>query len=477
MNTPKHLFSCLLLLFCAVTLSAQHIKPDIGIGDVIPELVWKDRTIKKNVKIINSVAGRVILGIDGETEAIRIEDFQKIVQLTNSSLDAVRQEVAAKEKLQEEEARKRSEALVASQNGTSPAPPPAPTAPSLPTPTPPAPLAVPTTPTTPPASPFGTPATPPAPTPDPAPSIPPTPMPVPENPFNNTVTPPTSPTPVPTPPVSTVIPEPVPPAPTPTPLPTPVPEPVTPPIPTPEPPSPRPGPAAEEPYEVKLLRKSIHSRMIRLQEDYLASLEELRTDYQNKGEASTAQQIDQAIYRAKQQQLKLESIVAQKGKKGPKKQRGLRSQEAPIPTITQNIPSEEIAPTITVAPTIPSGSIPSPLDLTPEPEPTPEPVPAPTIATPPSTPVPPADSTGKPQQSANGQIPIVMASIEAGDQPGMLPKYIQKWGPLKQEMVEGSPYWTVEIDYMADSIFGVFPSRAKALIQQNRVVRWITLPR
>ena len=472
MKTPKYLFSCLLLLLCAATLSAQHIKPDIGVGDVIPELVWKDRTIKKNVKIINSVAGRVILGIDGETEAVRIEDFQKIVQLTNTSLDTIRQEVAAKEK-QEEEARKRAEALVASQNGTNPATSPSPTAPSLPTPTPPAPLAVPTVPTTPPTSPFGSPL------PTPAPATPATPVaPAPENPFTNTVPPTTSPTPAPTTPVT---PEPIPTPPILTPVPAPSPEPVTPepatpviPVPTsvsPPPPfPPRPSPNVEEPYEVKLLRKSIHARMIRLQEDYLTSLEELRTDYENKGEASTAQQIEQAISRAKQQQLKLETLISQKVKKGPRKPRDLRGQERP--TITQNIQTEPTTPTITVAPTIPAGGIASPLDLTPEPEPSP-----PTPPTPPATPAPPADSTGKPLQTANGQIPVVLASIEAGDQPGMLTKYIQRWGPLKQEVVEGSPYWTVEIDYMADSIFGIFPSRAKALIQQNKVVRWITLPR
>ena len=77
---------------------SSQLKP----GDVIPEMVWKNRTIKKNVKIINLIAGRVILKPEGSsTEQFRLDEFQKLVQLTNTSLEKVRAEIEEKRRLQE----------------------------------------------------------------------------------------------------------------------------------------------------------------------------------------------------------------------------------------------------------------------------------------------------------------------------------------------------------------------------------------
>ena len=94
-------FALTLLLATGVTF-AQPIPSQLKPGDVIPEMVWKNRTIKKNVKIINLIAGRVILKPEGSsTEQFRLDEFQKLVQLTNTSLDKVRAEIEEKRRLQE----------------------------------------------------------------------------------------------------------------------------------------------------------------------------------------------------------------------------------------------------------------------------------------------------------------------------------------------------------------------------------------
>ena len=83
------LLSCLML---ATVLHAAPIPAQLKPGDVIPEIVWKDRTIKKNVKIINLIAGRVILKPEGApAQQFRLDEFQKLVMLTNKSLEDVRQ--------------------------------------------------------------------------------------------------------------------------------------------------------------------------------------------------------------------------------------------------------------------------------------------------------------------------------------------------------------------------------------------------
>ena len=94
-------FALTLLLATGVTF-AQPIPSQLKPGDVIPEMVWKNRTIKKNVKIINLIAGRVILKPEGSsTEQFRLDEFQKLVQLTNTSLEKVRAEIEEKRRLQE----------------------------------------------------------------------------------------------------------------------------------------------------------------------------------------------------------------------------------------------------------------------------------------------------------------------------------------------------------------------------------------
>ena len=46
---------------------------------------------------------------------------------------------------------------------------------------------------------------------------------------------------------------------------------------------------------------------------------------------------------------------------------------------------------------------------------------------------------------------------------------------LKQERIQGRPYWTVEVSFLVDSIFGRFPKDAKALIRNGRLEKWVVV--
>ena len=422
----------------ATVLHAAPIPAQLKPGDVIPEIVWKDRTIKKNVKIINLIAGRVILKPEGApAQQFRLDEFQKLVMLTNKSLEDVRQEI--------EQKRKQQETL---QNLTPPKPPPTPAAP---TPLPSVP-GIPAPPPVPGATPTPIPPAPaPAPTPVPVP-VAPSPAPAPANPF-------LAPAPVPTP-APDFSPS------TPNPRPIAVPDPPLRPI-SPFAPSTPLRPTAPvnntepvpltEPAEMKILRESIHGRIEQLQGEYLASLKRLQAEYTANGNQNAAEFVEQSIGRVQRQTQDLgrllESVRESK-----------RSRKSVAEASVQRVVSTPVTP---VAPAIPR--------LTPTLTP-----PTPSTALPISTIDPAPTRTrapGQPEQLANGQVPLVVKSIQQGGQPGLDMKRVEKWGAIQQERVEGRPYWTVEVDYLADSIFGQFPARAKALIERGKVVKWISSPR
>lgn len=213
--------------------------------------------------------------------------------------------------------------------------------------------------------------------------------------------------------------------------------------------------------------------MFKLQENYIASLEDLRVA--SEGDSDKKVQIEAAIEVAEEQQNRLQKLLRRGGGqgggdrfRGGPAEKFLRDKQGQAMQATAPAPSPAPSP-------VPSTIEPTPAPSLAEPEPVPTPPATATTAVPtrPEYPVPPADASGKPMQNTSGTVPAVMASIAADGQPGLKAQHIQKWGPLQQE----GAFWTVQVDYMADSIFGVFPARAKAFIQQNKVVKWETLPR
>ena len=441
METMQRKWSYLMVSFLlmAGVLFAVPIPTQLKQGDVIPELVWSDRSIKTNVKIINLIAGRVILRHDGGTDQLRLADFQKLVQLTNASLEKVRKE--GEEKIKSMQEAREAQLKLQSQKPAAAVPSPfgatgttPPALPVSPTPLTSTPMAKPSP--VPANSPFGVVAPAPVVAPVTSPETTPTPSaPVVSPPLVS----PTAPPPV----FQPERPAPIAPPPAPFPAPTPA---VT--------PQPIPLEKQGEPVELKLLRESIHGRIERLQDEYLTSLGRLQAEFASGGNASGASRVTQEIEHAEREKAELKKLLREKGTK--KK----RNRE---PANT-GIRSVQVAPA--VAPTLPEGFNPTLFEST-RLTPVVTPVPAP-----PSVTIP-----GKPEQLSNGQVPLVAKSIESGGMSGLDMKRVEKWGVLKQERIEGRSYWTVEVDYKADSIFGKFPARAKALLERGRVVRWVSSPR
>ena len=305
-------FALTLILASGVTF-AQPIPSQLKPGDVIPEMVWKNRTIKKNVKIINLIAGRVILKPEGSsTEQFRLDEFQKLVQLTNTSLEKVRAEIEEKRRLQEAAAAATATAqlspaaavlrpflLCRSPFAHSCRSPFAHScrspfahsscytfAHSCPSPIP---AATPTTtnfkPTPESGNPFGTP------------------MQEPSLAQSPTVVPSPAPLSNPSPPADT---------PSPALVPTPVPaSPFAPSIVSTSSTPIRPVQpvSLSEPQEMKILRESIHGRIEQLQGEYLTSLSRLKGEYQARGDSAAADYVDQSIASVEHQTQELSRLL------------------------------------------------------------------------------------------------------------------------------------------------------------------------
>ena len=109
--------------------------------------------------------------------------------------------------------------------------------------------------------------------------------------------------------------------------------------------------------------------------------------------------------------------------------------------------------------------------------------PAPGMATGSNTPMPakPANIDAKtkaiigkpPLQYVDGTVPVMVRSMEAGEVKEIRKDIITYWGRVYYGKVGGEPYWIGRVDYTANSIFGIFPTQAKALIRNNRVIKWI----
>ncbi|MBT7853941.1 MAG: hypothetical protein HN675_11525 [Opitutae bacterium] len=81
----------------------------------------------------------------------------------------------------------------------------------------------------------------------------------------------------------------------------------------------------------------------------------------------------------------------------------------------------------------------------------------------------------QPSVASGGKVKVVVKSIQRKELKDCQLQFIQRWGVLKKERVKGKPYWTVEVSYLVDSIFGRFPQDAKALIRNDKVEKWIII--
>ncbi len=85
-----------------------------------------------------------------------------------------------------------------------------------------------------------------------------------------------------------------------------------------------------------------------------------------------------------------------------------------------------------------------------------------------------ASSLGKePSVAADGTVPVMVASIKAGQVKEIELGKIAYWRWNGYEEIGGTGYWTGVVGYTANTIFGEINAEGKALIRNGRVIKWI----
>ena len=78
-----------------------------------------------------------------------------------------------------------------------------------------------------------------------------------------------------------------------------------------------------------------------------------------------------------------------------------------------------------------------------------------------------------PLQYVDGTVPLMVRSMESGQVTEIKQKMVTYWARIHYEKIHSEHYWVGRVDYTANSIFGIFPTQAKALIHNGKVIKWI----
>jgi hypothetical protein len=79
----------------------------------------------------------------------------------------------------------------------------------------------------------------------------------------------------------------------------------------------------------------------------------------------------------------------------------------------------------------------------------------------------------RPEQESNGKVAVMLSSISDGDVHEIKINEIDRWGPIRYEIVGGEPYWTGTVSYTTDTLFGAIDTEAMALIRKGKVIEWV----
>lgn len=79
----------------------------------------------------------------------------------------------------------------------------------------------------------------------------------------------------------------------------------------------------------------------------------------------------------------------------------------------------------------------------------------------------------KPEKDADGTYPLLLASMKSGEVTEIKPDNIKSWGDVEQEKIDGTDYWTVNVKYETQTMFGKFETEAQARIKNGRVEKWV----
>jgi hypothetical protein len=79
---------------------------------------------------------------------------------------------------------------------------------------------------------------------------------------------------------------------------------------------------------------------------------------------------------------------------------------------------------------------------------------------------------GKPVRASDGSYPLLLASIKNGQVTEIKPENIQGWQDPQTTVVEGKPAWAVKVNFQANTVFGLYPAEAQALVVNGKVKGW-----
>lgn len=84
-----------------------------------------------------------------------------------------------------------------------------------------------------------------------------------------------------------------------------------------------------------------------------------------------------------------------------------------------------------------------------------------------------AGGDDKPAKDKDGTYPLLIASMKAGEVTEIKPDNIKSWGDVQKEEIDGTSYWTVNVKYETQTMFGKFETEGQARIKNGRVDKWV----
>jgi hypothetical protein len=82
------------------------------------------------------------------------------------------------------------------------------------------------------------------------------------------------------------------------------------------------------------------------------------------------------------------------------------------------------------------------------------------------------DAAGKPVQSASGSYPLLVAHLKSGEVTEIKAENVKRWGDAVATNWEGKPAYAVPVSCEVNTIFGLQPVDAQAIVVNGRVKGW-----
>lgn len=82
------------------------------------------------------------------------------------------------------------------------------------------------------------------------------------------------------------------------------------------------------------------------------------------------------------------------------------------------------------------------------------------------------DSSGKPVRGEKGTYPLLVASIHRGQVTEIVVENITNWQEPQPATIQGKNGWAVKVNFNANTVFGLQPAEAQALVLDGKVIGW-----